>query len=483
MQIVDAIRFWANATPLHPAIIQPEGVRTYRLLADAIEAAADHFAAAGLDPENPVAVSVNDPARMLVASLGLLQAGFSVVLASQPLLEHLPATGASALVSERGGLIWPDHETIVFDHAWTSTGRIRDRAGSTAAPARRRDGNTIFFTSGSTGRPKMVVQTEAARVQRMLHSKITLFAEFERVLIIPALSSTFGFNNALEILYAGKTLCFANLGEPALYLANVYAIDMIFASPQQAFALAEVQEKITRFRLPALKGVRIGGGLISRQGMEKLKLNLCRNIIMAYGVTEAGSIARAPYDMIADIPGAVGFVLPEVRVEIVDVADNALRNGKEGFVRLQTPSFDALRDGRDRATGDPKAGWFYPGDIGWLTENGVLCIAGRREDVLNRGGLKLAARDFEEFLIACPGVRDAGVCSMIEAADFTEIWVGVVLDPTIDMGTFRRHIESDVQFGGNIDKLFVVEEIPRGEMGKIKRHELQELLKSIGHEI
>jgi acyl-coenzyme A synthetase/AMP-(fatty) acid ligase len=479
MQVVDAIQFWANATPLHPAIIQPEGVRTYRMLADAIEAAADHFAAVDLDPGKPVAVSTNVPSSMLVASLGLLHAGFSIAAASQVLLEHLPASGASTLVAERGGLVWPDHETIVFDPTWTRTGRSRDRLRSTPP---RRDGNTIFFTSGSTGRPKMVVQSEAARVQRMLYSKITLFADFERVLIIPGLSSTFGFNNALEILYAGKTLCYANQGQPMLYLANAYDIDMIIASPQQAFALAEVQEKITHFRLPALKGLRIGGGLISRQGAEKLKLNLCRNIIMAYGTTEAGSIARAPYDMIADIPGAVGFVLPEARVEIVDVADNALPPGKEGFVRLQTPLFNALRDGHDRATDDPKAGWFYPGDIGWLTEKGVLCIAGRQEDVLNRAGMKLAATDFEEFLTACPGVRDAGVCSMMEAADFAEIWVGVVLDPTIDMGAFRRHIESNVQFGGNIDKLFVVEEIPRGEMGKIKRQELQELLKSIGDE-
>src|SRR5262249_29623170 len=156
------------ATPLHPAIIQPDGVRTYRMLADAIEAAADHFAAAGLDPEKPVAVSINDPARMLVASLGLLHAGFSIVLASQPLLEHLPATGASALVAERDGLVWSDHETLFFDHPWTSVDRGHYRARPTTVPVGRRDGNTIFFTSGSTGRPKMVVQSEAARVQRML---------------------------------------------------------------------------------------------------------------------------------------------------------------------------------------------------------------------------------------------------------------------------------------------------------------------------
>jgi len=175
--------------------------------------------------------------------------------------------------------------------------------------------------------------------------------------------------------------------------------------------------------------------------------------------------------------------MPEAQVEIVDVSGNVLPLGKEGFVRLQTPLFNALRDARrGDIPGDADGQWFYPGDIGWLTENNVLCVAGRREDVLNRGGVKLATSDFEEFLKRCPGVRDAGVCGVLGTAGFAEIWVGVMLDPGIDLGDFRRYVESDPQFAGNIDKLFVVEQIPRGETGKLQREELQDLLKSIGEE-
>src|ERR1041384_7332645 len=112
MQIVDAILFWAKATPAHPAIIQPQAVQSYRMLADAIMAAAGHFAGSELDPAKPVAVSVDDPARMLVACLGLLHAGFSVVPCSNNLLQHLPLTGADTLLSEHGGVVWTDHATI-----------------------------------------------------------------------------------------------------------------------------------------------------------------------------------------------------------------------------------------------------------------------------------------------------------------------------------------------------------------------------------
>jgi long-chain acyl-CoA synthetase len=473
MQIVDAILFWANATPYHPAIIQPHGVQTYRMLADAILAGAGHFARSELDPAKPVAVSVDDPARMLVACLSLMHAGFSVVPCSKSLLQHLPSTGADTLVSEHGGLVWPDHTTILFNDAWMRA-HLRG-TGTRPAALPSRDGDIVFFTSGSTGKPKMIVHTPQARMQRVLYSKTSVFTDFERALVVPSLASSFGFHRISEILYAGKTVCFAAFGQPALLLANVYDIDFIFASVQQALALAEIQEKSARFRLPSLRAMRIGGGKVSPQGIERIKQSLCRNIIVSYAATEAGAVAMAPYDMIAGIPDAVGFVVPEVRVEIVDASGALLPIGTEGFVRVQTPFSDALAAGAESK-------WYYSGDIGRLTDNGVLCIAGRREDVLNRGGVKLATTDFEEFLLAAPGVRDAGACSVMGEAGFAEIWIGVVLENGVDVGDFQRHIESDRKFSGNIDKMFVVEEIPRGDLGKLQREQLQAMLKSIVEE-
>jgi len=470
MQIVDSILFWANATPAHPAIIQPHGVQTYRMLTDAIMAAAGHFARSELDRSKPVAVSIDDPARMLVACFGLLHAGFGVVPVSQGLLQYLAVTGADTLVSEHGGLIWPDHTTILFNDAWMSVHARGSETRPAALPGR--DGDMTFFTSGSTGKPKMIVQTPQARAQRIFYSRNSTFADLQRALVVPSLASSFGFNRVNEIFHAGKTACFAPLGQPALLLVNIYDIDFMFASVQQAIALAEIQEKNTQFRLSGLKALRLGGGKVSPQGVERLKQSLCRNIIVSYSSTEASTVAIAPYDMIAGIPDAVGFVVPEVKVEIVDASGALLPVGAEGFVRVQTPFSDALAAGAELK-------WYYPGDIGWLTDNGVLCIAGRREDVLNRGGVKLATTDFEEFLGAAPGVRDAGVCSVMGEAGFAEIWVGVVLEKGADMAVFRHYIESNETYRGNIDKMFVVEEIPRGENRKLQRLELQAMLKSI----
>jgi acyl-coenzyme A synthetase/AMP-(fatty) acid ligase len=475
MHIVDMVYFWARTMPQRPAIIQPEGIVTYATLAQAIEAAAEHFARNILDRSNPVAVSVSTGSKMLVASLGLLRAGFSVVPATKTLFEHLASIGANTLVCERDGDKLSQGMNILFDDSWLSFGANAERQDKPIPRTKTKGGDIICFTSGTTGRPKKVVWTNAAWEQRMLFPINWAFANYERILIVPGLSSSWGLSRAYEALHAGRTACFAPIGQPMLWTVNTYGIDTILASTQQILELAEVQEKVARYSLPSLKALQIGGSIISRDGVLRLKNNLCRNVIIHYASTEAGPVASAPYDMIADIPGAVGFVVPGVDVEIVDAADRTLPIGTEGFVRIRSPVFTARS-----AADESAATWFYPGDLGRMTENGVLCIAGRGGDVLNRGGVKLSITDLEEFLLSCPGVIDAGVCTLMGAPGFEEVWVGVVLEPSADMAAFRHTIESNMKFGGNIDRLFVVETIPRGTLGKIQREELKTMLQAIG---
>ena len=479
MNVVDMVDFWGRSQGRHAAIIQPDLTLTYGQLIAAIDSAAEYFSRHDIGKSGPVAVAISNPAKMLVAVLGLFRAGVNVVPAHQAILEHLSSVGVTAMVGERNGIVLSTGTNILFDDGWLS----RVPASKPIARRKNPDVNVILFTSGTTGRPKSIVQTQAAWEQRIMYSKNTTFANFERALIVPGLTTSFGFNRACEVLYSGKTACFALFGEPTLWLVNNYDIDFMFASIQQALSLAEIQEKITRYNLKSLKAVRVGGSLITQEGVERIKRNLCRKVIVAYASSEAGMIAIANHDMIANIPNAVGFVSPEVDVEIVDQNGLPLPVGKEGFVRLRTPPFAAIHAAANPGqTRDATKVWYHPGDLGWLTEDSVLCIAGRSGDVINRGGVKLSSASLEEFLCSCEGVRDAGVCSVMGESGFEEAWVAVVFDSAIDLAAFRKTIETSDRFGRNIDKLFVVEAIPRAEAGKIQRNILKEMLQAINEE-
>lgn len=69
---------------------------------------------------------------------------------------------------------------------------------------------------------------------------------------------------------------------------------------------------------------------------------------------------------------------------------------------------DAYDGGRAAERFDA-GGWLDTGDRGFLDTDGYLFLAGRRDDVINRGGELLYPREIEEVLIADPGVRDAVV--------------------------------------------------------------------------
>ena len=382
MHVVDMIFYWARTIPRHPAVIRPQGVVTYGALARSVETAADNLSRAILDRDKPVAVAIEDAAAMLAASLGLMRAGFNVVPAAKQLFEHLPQVGTNTLVYERGGATLDGGTNILFEERWMSAGTGPVLGEAASSHRSTGDVHAIFFTSGTTGKPKPIVETRQAWEERILASNNSVFSPYERVLVVPGLGSAYGHNRALEALHVGKTVCFAPFGPQMLWLVNTYDIDVIICSPQQALSLADIQEKITRYPLPSLKTLKIGGSVITREGIERLKHHLCRNIVISYASTEAGTAAMAPYDAIAHIPGAVGYVVPGAEIEIIDHLGATLPIGSEGFIRLRTPQF--LKN----AGASGGAIWFYPGDLGSLTPDGVLCVMGRNGDVVNRGGTR-----------------------------------------------------------------------------------------------
>jgi acyl-coenzyme A synthetase/AMP-(fatty) acid ligase len=414
---------------------------------------------------------------MLVALLGLLRDGFDVVLVNSSLFKELAPIRAATLVFERGTPMLEGGENIAFNEAWLDADPKATKKSRPILVTNASGGNILCFTSGTTGRPKLVVCPPTSWQERVILPLNSMFFNYERILLVPGLITSWGLSRAYEALHYGRTICLAPPGVPSLWLANTYDVDTILASPKQTLELVELQEKGERFPLRSLKSVQIGAASIGRDAVLRIKKNLSRNVIMIYGSTEAGVAAVAPYDMIADIKGAIGYVLPSVEVEIVDQANRVLPVRKEGFVRIRSRVF-----AENMAASKSADQWFYPGDIGWLTEDGLLCIAGRTGDVVNRGGEKVSISDFEDFLLTCPGVQDAGVCTNMGEAGFSEVWAGLVLKPAADIGAIRFAIESNTRFKNNVDKIFVVDAIPRGTVGKVQREVLKKALQSIAEQ-
>ena len=134
MHIVDMVYYWARTMPLHPAVIEPEGIITYASLAHATEAAAEHFGRNILDRSKPVAVSIGTASKMLVAILGLLRARFDTVLSTASELKYLPSVNADTLVCEHGGARLDEGNNILFENSWITIGTAADKQRKALRP-------------------------------------------------------------------------------------------------------------------------------------------------------------------------------------------------------------------------------------------------------------------------------------------------------------------------------------------------------------
>src|SRR5262247_3516886 len=76
MRVVDMVFHWARIDPHRPAIILPELVTTYAGLADGIDSISNRIDQLGLDPREPVATAIGNPALSIAMVFALLRSGF-----------------------------------------------------------------------------------------------------------------------------------------------------------------------------------------------------------------------------------------------------------------------------------------------------------------------------------------------------------------------------------------------------------------------
>jgi acyl-CoA synthetase (AMP-forming)/AMP-acid ligase II len=476
MHVVDMIYHWARTVPHRPAIIQSEMVTTYQGLADAVEAIGERIERLNLKAAEPVAACIANPSFMLATIFALLRTGYSAAPISERLYPYLAGAGIRNLIYDTQGQVTSRGRNIRFDMSWLPV----PKTATSGRSFRHRpigDVSTMSFTSGTTGLPKLNILSKAAFEQRF-YCPLTNCAngDHQKALIVPGIASGFGFNRACEMLFAGKAACFAPAYDAGLALIELFDIDAIVASPAQALGLAEVQETRTHYALSSLKTLRIGGAVISREMGRKLRSQLCREIILSYASTEAGTAACAPYDVIENIPNAVGFVVPDVELEIVDESDVPMPAGSEGIVRLRTPQLrlnGRLGTSADRSE---SGSWFYPGDIGTLDENRMLCITGRTSDVINSGGVKVSGNKIEELLRGVPEIIDAAACGVTGASGMEEIWIALVTKGPVDHDEVRSLLKDNKEVGLAPREVFNLEEIPRGDLGKVQKYRLKERL-------
>lgn len=174
-----------------------------------------------------------------------------------------------------------------------------------------------------------------------------------------------------------------------------------------------------------------------------------------------GSVGR-PFQSAARIYDAEGRLLPAG-----DVGELFMRRdgdpAPQARVRYLDPGVTS------RADAD---GFISVGDMAFLDDDGYVHLAGRRDDVINSGGVKVHPEKVEAAVLSCPGVRDV-VAVGLPDRDWGER-VHVVVEPEdaaapVTLADVRRHCASRLAADELPKSLSLRPSLPRDGFGKVKR--------------
>jgi oxalate---CoA ligase len=204
-------------------------------------------------------------------------------------------------------------------------------------------------------------------------------------------------------------------------------------------------------------------------------------VVETYGMTEAASMITAnPLDGPRKA-GSVGLpVGTEVRV--VQLAAGRYlpcRDVTVGRVQIRGPGvISEYAEGTTTGAIDPE-GWLDTGDLGHLDAGGYLFLAGRADDVINRGGEKIYPREIEDFLVAQPGVRSAAVVGAHDEVLGERPVAYVVPARSCPPGeledVLREACETAFPRPKRPSGFRLVQELPLGPTGKVSRRRLRQL--------
>jgi len=204
-------------------------------------------------------------------------------------------------------------------------------------------------------------------------------------------------------------------------------------------------------------------------------------ILERYGMTETGMLTSNPLEGDRRA-GSVGPPLPEVSVRVVDDAGAPCAAGTIGYVQVKGPNvfpgyWRMPEKNAEEFTAD---GFFRTGDLGSLSADGYLTIAGRSKDLIISGGYNVYPKEIELVLDEIPGVLESAVVG-VPHPDFGEAVTAVIV-PSHDV---RAPTEQEVigllkarLANFKVPKrVYFVDELPRNAMGKVQKNVLREKYK------
>ena len=339
----------------------------------------------------------------------------------------------------------------------------------------------LLYTSGTTGRKKGVVLTQANIAHAAANINAFIKSRPTDVEVVPIpLSHSFGLGRLRCMSQTGNTLALeAGMFNAARLLKRV--LDLRATGLALVPAGFDLLLRMTKDRLADarshLRYVEIGSAAMRPENRRKLmeflpQTRLCHH----YGLTEASRATFREYHADRAKPDSIGRASPNVEISIRDPQGRALPPGETGELAVRGGIVMKEYWKQPELTAETlRDGWLHTGDCGRQDEEGYLYLTGRRDDMINVGGLKVSPEEVEQALREHSQVVDAACVGQPDPGGITGQCVKafIVSDTEVSTTELAAWLRSRLE-EYKIPRLWDrAQSIPKTPSGKIQRHLLR----------